>query len=398
MNAFEHAGLIIGSHFQPIYSLAHRRSIGVEALLRAEQQGSPLEPLAAFNLMASSEQRHLLDLAVSNAHISRFQQLPQTQPLWLFLNLDSSTLARPERAMALLNSIRHAGLQPGQVVLEMLEHDMEVNAVVLESLALLKQHGFLIAIDNFNVSHSNLERICQLEPNLVKFNRQLLRSAVTQPRSRKLLHKLVRLTHDIGALVVEEGIETAAEVLVALESGCDLIQGNLVALPAALPDQDVLITPRIEAHWDEFMAQELLKRKLNRRQLELARQSFVQSAISLMQGIPFDLAAKPMLSLHDVCRCFLLDNEGRQLGQYLQSRQAASAANPMFAPLADTTGAVWSRRHYFQHAIEQPGVLYMSEPYLSMTDTRGCITISMAIEIDEAMHVLCADILVASYR
>lgn len=35
----------------------------------------------------------------------------------------------------------------------------------------------------------------------------------------------------------------------------------------------------------------------------------------------------------------------------------------------------------------------MSEPYLSMTDTRTCVTLSMAIEIDEQMHVLCSDVM-----
>ncbi|RBB92986.1 EAL domain-containing protein, partial [Pseudomonas sp. MWU12-2115] len=76
MTAFEHAGLKIGSHFQPIYSLAHRRSIGVEALLRAEQGDVALSPAEAFYTAVSPEKRHQLDLAVCQAHIQRFLQLP----------------------------------------------------------------------------------------------------------------------------------------------------------------------------------------------------------------------------------------------------------------------------------------------------------------------------------
>ena len=37
-------GLTLGSHFQPIYSLAHRRTVGMEALLRAAEQGNALSP------------------------------------------------------------------------------------------------------------------------------------------------------------------------------------------------------------------------------------------------------------------------------------------------------------------------------------------------------------------
>ncbi|OWY38198.1 diguanylate phosphodiesterase [Xenophilus sp. AP218F] len=397
MTTFEHAGLTLGSHFQPIYSLAHRRSIGMEALLRAEQDNISLSPSEAFYTVVSPERRHQLDLASCRAHVSRFLQMAGDKPRWLFLNIDAASLSRPERAMALVNSIREAGMDPNRVVLEVLEHVLEVDEALIEGVNLLKNNGFLIAIDDFGVGHSNLDRVCQLEPNMVKFDRHLLRNAAAQPRSRGLLSRLVRLMHEIGALVVIEGIETESDVLIAMESGCDLIQGFFIAKPADAPSGDDSITPRIDHSWEELTAKSLLTRKLTRRQIELARQSFVQSAISLMQGTPFDMAAKPMLSLPDVIRCFLLDSEGRQIGRNLNSRQSPAAANPKFAPLADTTGAVWSRRSYFQHAVDQPGVLYMSEPYLSMTDPRSCVTLSMAIEIDEAMHVLCADVLVPKH-
>ncbi|XLM21202.1 EAL domain-containing protein, partial [Chromobacterium piscinae] len=225
MTAFEHAGLKIGSHFQPVYSLAHRRSIGVEALLRAEQGKAALTPAEAFYTAISPEQRHQLDVAVSLAHIQRFLKLESEHPRWLFLNIDAASLSRPDRAMALVNNIRQAGLEPHQVVLEVLEHVLEVDEALLEGVHLLKNNGFMIAIDDFGVGHSNLERVCQLEPSLVKFDRQLMRNAITQPRSRSLLARLVRLMHEIGALVVLEGIETERDVLVAMDSGCDLIQG-----------------------------------------------------------------------------------------------------------------------------------------------------------------------------
>ncbi|WP_173428535.1 EAL domain-containing protein, partial [Chromobacterium subtsugae] len=98
------------------------------------------------------------------------------------------------------------------------------------------------------------------------------------------VHNGVRLMHEIGAMVVVEGIETERDVLVAMDSGCDLIQGYFIAHPAEQPTSDEIITPKLDERWDELMAHALLKRKLTRRQIELARQCFVQSAISLMQG------------------------------------------------------------------------------------------------------------------
>jgi EAL domain-containing protein (putative c-di-GMP-specific phosphodiesterase class I) len=383
-HAAGHHGLSVESFFQPIYSLAHRRTVGVEALVRPA-------PEHADKSSDNPETRHKQDLSASVAHIERYLQHFEP-PCWLCLNVDGATLAVPEHTNALVDSIKNTGIQPESVVLELLEPTLNLGSVLDDSVGILKSAGFLVAIDNFGMQPANLERIYRLAPDMVKFSSVLINNAVSQPRSRSLLSKLVHLMHEAGALVVEEGVESEDEVRIALESGCDLVQGYFVAPPAAAPETDETITPRIDAKWDELMGREMLKRKVTRRHLELARQAFVQAAIALMQGTPFSNAATPMLDLPDVLRCFLLNQEGRQIGKNLNSRMSTHSSSPKFAPLADTTGAIWSRRAYFQHAIEQPGVLYMSQPYLSMTDTRTCVTLSMAIEIDESLHVLCADL------
>ncbi|KZE33573.1 EAL domain-containing protein (putative c-di-GMP-specific phosphodiesterase class I) [Crenobacter luteus] len=371
----------VDTFFQPIYSLAHRRTVGLEALAR------PLHD--HFPPHGDAETRHTQDVAACTQHARRFLAQPG-EPRWLCLNVDTATLERPERAERLVAALQDCGVTPETVVLELLDHVGD-GADEL-AVSIFKQAGFLIAIDNFGAQQTDLERIYRIAPDLVKFGHALVRKAGTEPRSRQFLSRLVQLMHDAGALVVVEGVETDDDVGIALESGCDLVQGFFVAPPAGRPEGDDTITPRIDAKWDELTGREMLKRKVTRRHLELSRQAFVQAAIALMQGTPFSDAATPMLALPDVLRCFLLDHEGRQIGANLNSRPAAGQPRAKFAPLADTTGAIWSRRAYFQHAIEQPGVLYMSQPYLSMTDTRSCVTLSMAIEINEALHVLCADL------
>lgn len=386
-----YAGISISSHFQPVYSLAHRRTVGMELLLRASLEGKALSPAEAYQRIAPQE-RGAFDLAICAHHASQFQK-QVAEPNWLFLNIDAISLQCPDQTQKLAEAIIASGVPAETVVLEIAEQALDLDDHILPGIAELKEIGFLLAIDDFGVGHANLDRIGELAPDLIKLEGYLLRRASQQPRIRNLLKKLVHLMHGIGALVVQEGIETENDVLMVLDSGCDLIQGCFLAQPQAVPGGDEDITPRVDACWDELMVRDLLKRKVSRRQRELARQSFMQTAISLMQNIPFDEAAKPMLNMPDVVRCFLLDSGGRQIGRNLNSYQGSTADNPRFAPLANTTGAVWSRRSYFQHAIDQPGMLYMSDPYLSMTDTRSCVTLSMAIEINETVHVLCADIL-----
>jgi len=360
--------------FQPIYSLSHRRSVALEALSTTPGQ----DPTSCL----------------LSSHCREFALL-ESSPRWLMIKPDPAALITADARATLVATLESHQLPAHRVVIAVSDAALEQTPALLESLAALKQAGFLLAIDDFGVGSTQLARLSQLEPDLVKFDHALLENAAEPGRNRNLLTRLVHLLHEMGALVVLTGVHNEDNLLIALESGGDLVQGDYVAEATAAPQDDASITPRIDARWDQLMNRELLTRKLTRRQLELARQAFVQSAIALMQGTPFIQAATPMLALPDVTRAFLLDQEGRQLGGNLnRQRNGNGQRDDKFSPLTDTTGAIWSRRAYFQHAIDQPGVLYMSEPYLSMTDTRRCVTLSMAIEIDETLHVLCADLLV----
>ena len=361
------------SLLQPVYSLAHRRTVGLDAVLA--EDSPPADVLSRYRTYL--------------AHFARFNQSPR----WLFLPAAPACLANSQTLASLMAVLQQTSLPACNLVLQIHDSALTGNDELLPTLKHLRKEGFLIGIDEFGVEATNLERLHLLEPDVVKFSHVLLTHAVTDARSRKMLPRLINLMHQVGAMVSLPGVSDEKELLIALDSGADLVQGDFISPAADTPEADTSITPRIDRHWDQVMNSELLQRKLSRRRLELTRQAFVQTAIALMQGTAFVHAAHSMLDLPDVIRAFLLDQEGRQIGANLiRNHQGNHTENNKYSPLADATGAVWSRRAYFHHAIDQPGVLYMSDPYLSMTDTLPCVTLSMAIEIADEMHVLCADL------
>ena len=88
-------------------------------------------------------------------------------------------------------------------------------------------------------------------------------------------------------------------------------------------------------------------------------------------------------------RCFVLNQFGEQVGDNVGARRPMPAALPHWP----TPGARWSRRPYFRSAMEQPGRVQLTQPYLSVTEPVSCVTMSLALEIQERIHVLCADLL-----
>ncbi len=126
--------------------------------------------------------------------------------------------------------------QPQRIVLEIVEDEIaqgEVNRV-RDAVDNYRRVGYRIAIDDFGSRHANLDRLWQLEPDIVKLDRVLIAQAVESPKLRRALPRLVQLLHELETLVVVEGIETADQQQLALDAGADLLQGFHLGEPRPL--------------------------------------------------------------------------------------------------------------------------------------------------------------------
>jgi EAL domain-containing protein (putative c-di-GMP-specific phosphodiesterase class I) len=97
----------------------------------------------------------------------------------------------------------------------------------------IRMRGHLhLVIDDLGAGFSNLKRIGDLQPSLVKLDMQLIRGIDGNRRQRMLVSSIVRLCRDMDAEVVAEGIETESELDAVLETGARYGQGYLLARPA----------------------------------------------------------------------------------------------------------------------------------------------------------------------
>ncbi len=91
--------------------------------------------------------------------------------------------------------------------------------------------AFLV-VDDLGAGYSNLKIIADLEPKVVKLDRQLVQDLDKKPRQQKLVAFTVSLCNELGAAVVAEGIETRDELKAVVDSGAQYGQGYLLARPA----------------------------------------------------------------------------------------------------------------------------------------------------------------------
>jgi EAL domain-containing protein (putative c-di-GMP-specific phosphodiesterase class I) len=149
-------------------------------------------------------------------------------PLFLNIHPDELTerwLVRPDDPI---------GFCPQQVFLEITETAAFQNHALCDSVLreVCTRTGAQLVIDDFGAGHSNLTRLLDLDPAIVKLDLQLVRDVQISPKKRAVVRSVTALCHELGARVVAEGIESPDELACLQDLGVDYLQGYLLGRPA----------------------------------------------------------------------------------------------------------------------------------------------------------------------
>ncbi|MEO5761726.1 MAG: EAL domain-containing protein [Vicinamibacteria bacterium] len=169
----------------------------------------------------------------------RVRQIASTvevEPLHaLFVNLHSLEF-EDEELYSDKNPLRHLG---ARVILEVTErHSIEQVKELKEKIELLRELGFLIAVDDMGAGYAGLNSFALLRPDVVKLDMAIVRGIDSDPYRRTLVRSMTAMCRDFGIPLVAEGVETEAEKTVLVDLGCDYLQGFLCGTPQ---------TPRLRA-------------------------------------------------------------------------------------------------------------------------------------------------------
>lgn len=288
---------------------------------------------------------------------------------------------------------RH-GLAPHRVVIELIENEIRDETKLAEAMRYYSDLGCLVAIDDFGAGQSNFDRIWRVQPQIVKIDRKSLVQARNNPRVRRIFPSLVALLHEAGCMTLIEGIEDEEDVMIALDSGVDFVQGYFFGRPS----QHLSGEPECVSQFGGLCGRHAeishANRALNVSLLNPYIEAFRECGELAACAWDAEHASLRMLALPNVLRCFLLDGNGRQLGCNIALPSRAQNADKRFLPVSNASEAAWSRRPYFQRAIAAPGQVQISRPYLSIADARMCVTLSIMLRNDSGQDcVYCVDIL-----
>jgi diguanylate cyclase (GGDEF)-like protein/PAS domain S-box-containing protein len=228
-------GLVL--RYQPIVSVPDRVVVAAEALVRIRSGTSPLLMPADFLDVANETglvrqiDSWVLRNAALQAHVWRQHSNGSvTARIAVHVNLTARHLTDPGFAGEVLQLLDEHDLVPGSLGIEVREDDLErLSEPAIESLFVLRERGVRIVLDEFGAGSCSLTTLRAMPLDLVKVHRAGVAALETSPRDRAVLGAVIGLCHDLDLPVLAVGVETAAQLQVLVDLGCDQVQGFLLA-------------------------------------------------------------------------------------------------------------------------------------------------------------------------
>jgi EAL domain-containing protein (putative c-di-GMP-specific phosphodiesterase class I) len=217
--------------YQPIVDTRTRHCVGVEALLRwghpkfgAGGPGLFIGELEGTRLLS------VLTCFVLREANNALTQLPFPRHWHISVNICARHLMEDRFVEDICES---AGPMLERLVLELTERSfVERTPRVVTALSHMKQRGVRLSLDDFGTGFSNLDLLAVFRFDYVKVDRRFL--AMRGEARIQFLKSVTALVHTLGAKVVVEGVERAAEHDAVQRSGIDLAQGYWYGKPMAV--------------------------------------------------------------------------------------------------------------------------------------------------------------------
>jgi diguanylate cyclase (GGDEF)-like protein len=229
-------------HYQPKVDTASGRLVGMEALVRwmHPERGmiSPNEfiPVAEDTGMIVAIGRWVLREACRQN--AEWQQAG-LRPIRVSVNLSARQFRSDNLPDEVNAALVEAGLPASSLELEITESMvMEDPERVIDLLDKIRAQGIHLSLDDFGTGHSSLAYLKRFPIDCVKIDRAFIKDMPGNTDDVAIARTIVAMAKALDLTTVAEGVETAEQLELLKNMGCDQIQGYLFSRP--LPADEFL--------------------------------------------------------------------------------------------------------------------------------------------------------------
>jgi len=223
-------------HYQPQIALFDSSVAGVEALLRwpgfdnGALSPAVFVPIAENHGLMPELGRWVVETAFRQAANWQSQHGRMTTAV----NLSAVQLYQPNLADFLLQLLDSLQLNAENIDLEITESAVMRNVNdAINAMKQLRDKGFHISLDDFGTGYSSLSYLKRFPVSRIKIDQSFVQGMDTNAGDLAIVRNVIRLGHDLGLLVLAEGVENQEQLLRLGQEGCDLVQGFFYSKPLA---------------------------------------------------------------------------------------------------------------------------------------------------------------------
>jgi diguanylate cyclase (GGDEF)-like protein len=226
-------GVGLQLHYQPVISAAGK-VVGLEGLLRWNHptfgQISPSEMIPIAEECGVIEELGLVAFRKACRVARRWPSLK------VAVNLSPIQFRSPAFPATLRRIAIEEHVAPEQLELEITESlFIEHGSLCSQAMQELRRDGFRLTLDDFGTGYSSLSCLRTFPVDKIKLDRSFIDIA-SRDQSVAIIRAAVTLGHAMQLEVIAEGVSCLDEEQIAIDAGCDALQGHLYA-PAMAPDQ-----------------------------------------------------------------------------------------------------------------------------------------------------------------
>ena len=226
-------------YYQPIVNLADKTLSGAEALMRWNHPTKGVQSPATFLkvLEQTGDIKWVGEWGIETmirTHNALAEKFP-TVPLRLSLNLSTKQMLDPNLANKFIDLMNKNNARADQYMLEISDFMMmEKIAIIKTNIYKLKDYGFKIAVDGFELDGQSVQAIQKSPIDVIKLGRNFLKDVENNYMKEKLLQILVKFAQDNNRTIISEGIETAEIAKYVKDQSVFYGQGYYFAKPMGL--------------------------------------------------------------------------------------------------------------------------------------------------------------------
>ena len=220
---------------QPIIQMGSGEIIGYEGLIRGPSDSPLHAPLNLFRVARQCGLTVQVEHLCRRVVLERFAELGL--PGKLFLNVSPECLLQRDAPDGeTLDLIQQIGIHPERVIIELTENQPTYDYELMREAVLhYRQLGFQIAIDDLGEGFSSLRLWSELRPEYVKIDMHFIQGINNDPVKLQFVRSILEIALQSDTMVIAEGIETEAELLVLRDLGVGFGQGYHLGRPSAAP-------------------------------------------------------------------------------------------------------------------------------------------------------------------